>query len=251
MNPPIFSGFALVVLASAACAQNAPPSPVSTGVRVVDRVGGIGDGPAEPRAPEDPTRPEELREYDLERYERIVEKSPFNFKIHRREPGPEVSFADDLALAGVTRDLGKGIEYATIVDKKTNERFVINSRRPNDEGILLVRSKRADTLLETSVIARKGDEEEEIKAEKEIVERKAVVAAGVSPAPQKSPAPTGSSPRPRRVVLPPPVAPATSSGAPGASSASSARSSSAASPSVRSGASPAVPGRTSARSSRL
>jgi hypothetical protein len=179
MKPLLFPALFLALIAPAVRAQNTPPAPVPSGAGAVGGGTATEPPPAESQAPDDPADPQQLKQYGLDRYDRIIEKSPFNFKIVKQEAGPQVSFATDLALAGVTRDVGKGIEYATIVDKKKNTRFVINNQRPNDEGIQLVRLNRADTLLSTTVLARKGNEEKEIKAEKQIIERKAVVAANV------------------------------------------------------------------------
>lgn len=174
---------ALGVTAPLAPAQNTPPPPVP---ERADRAAAAStpapsDTPAD--VPLDPLNPSQLNRYGIDRYERIKEKSPFSFKIVREEGPPPVSFAADLALAGFTVDSGKGVTYASIVDKKSNNRFVIRSDRPNDDGIQLVQLIRAPahapTLLESSVMARKGAEEAQIKSDKQIIERKAVVNAAV------------------------------------------------------------------------
>lgn len=144
-----------------AAAQNTPPAPA------------VAETPA--AEPVDPVNPEELKHYGIDRYEKIIEKSPFAFKIVKEEGPPPVSFAADLSLSGFTIDSGKGITYASIVDKKQNTRFVINTLTPNKEGIQLVQVNRGPTLLETTVLARKDKEEATIAAEKAIVERKATV----------------------------------------------------------------------------
>jgi hypothetical protein len=160
-------------------AQNTPPAPVPAAAAA-----GAAPAPAEPAAAEeeplDPLNPDQLKRYSLDRYEKIIEKSPFAFKIVKEEGPPPISFAADLALAGFTVDSGKGVTYASIVDKKTNKRFVIRTDQPNADGIQLVQLNRGQTLLESAVMARKGTEEAQIKSDKQIIERKAVVNAAVA-----------------------------------------------------------------------
>ena len=177
---PLSLTILLAAAVSSLPAQNTPPAPVPRGTGAVPGSTPPAPGAAvaagEAAAPVDPASPEELKQYSLDRYDKIVEKSPFNFKIVRQEGPPAISFAADLALAGFTIDAGKGITYASVVDKKKNTRFVINDQAPNKDGIQLVKLNRGDTLLMSTILARKGSEEREIKAEKQIVERKAVVA---------------------------------------------------------------------------
>lgn len=170
-------------------AQNTPPPPVPEAAATP----AVGTTAADPTAETslDPTNPDELKRYGLDRYERIIEKSPFAFKIVVSTPPPAVSFAADLALAGFTVDSGKGVTYASIVDKKTNKRFVIRTDQPNGDGIQLVQLNRGQTLLESSVMARKGAEEAEIKSDKQIIERKAVVNAAVGGQPVQAMGPGG------------------------------------------------------------
>jgi|GEM_PF-1958785 len=164
-------------------AQNTPSPPVP---KAAAAAAAAASTPAAPAAeagadtPLDPVHPDQLKRHGLDRYEKIIEKSPFAFKIVRQEGPPPVSFAAELALAGFTVDSGKNITYASIVDKKTNKRFVIRTDQPNADGIQLVRLNRGQTLLESAVLARKGAEEAEIKSDKQVIERKAVVNAAVA-----------------------------------------------------------------------
>jgi hypothetical protein len=185
MKSFICSSVSLLAAVMTLPAQNTPPAPVPRGTGAVagsTPPASATAGVAEASDPVDPTSPEDLKQYGLDRYDKIIEKSPFNFKIVTREGPPAISFAADLALAGFTIDAGKGIKYASIVDKKKNLRFVINNQAPNKEGIQLVDLRRGQTLLASTVLARKGSEEQEIKAEKQIVERKAVVSPAVAAA---------------------------------------------------------------------
>ena len=163
-------------------AQNTPPPPVpkEAAVAAAAAVPAAAAGESPEGTPLDPVHPDQLKRYSLDRYEKIIEKSPFAFKIVRAEGPPPISFAADLALAGFTVDSGKGVTYASIVDKKTNKRFVIRTDQPNADGIQLVQLNRGQTLLESAVMARKGTEEAEIKSDKQIIERKAVVNAVVA-----------------------------------------------------------------------
>jgi hypothetical protein len=176
-------------------AQNTPPAPVPDAAAAPPADGTAADGTAavspDGEAPLDPVTPDQLKRYGLDRYEKIIEKSPFAFKIVVATPPPPISFAADLALAGFTVDSGKGITYASIVDKKTNKRFVIRTDQPNADGIQLVQLNRAPTLLESSVMARKGSEEAQIKSDKQIIERKAVVNAAVGGQPVQAMGPGG------------------------------------------------------------
>ncbi|MFN0130865.1 MAG: hypothetical protein ACKV19_29740 [Verrucomicrobiales bacterium] len=170
---------ALGITAPLARAQNTPPPPAPERADRAAAAATPAAADTASEAPLDPLDPSQLNRYGIDRYERIKEKSPFSFKIVREEGPPPVSFAADLALAGYTVDSGKGITYASIVDKKSNNRFVIRSDRPNDDGIQLVQLNPAATLLDSSVLARKGAEEAQIKSDKQIIERKAVVNAAV------------------------------------------------------------------------
>jgi hypothetical protein len=163
-------------------AQNTPPPPVprEAAVAAAAAVPAAAAGEAPEGTPLDPVHPDQLKRYSLDRYEKMIEKSPFAFKIVRAEGPPPISFAADLALAGFTVDSGKGVTYASIVDKKTNKRFVIRTDQPNADGIQLVQLNRGQTLLESAVMARKGSEEAEIKSDKQIIDRKAVVNAVVA-----------------------------------------------------------------------
>ncbi len=153
-------------------AQNTPPPPKTAGEGGA-APGATGAAPEDP-AGLDPLSPDQLKQYDLDHYEKIREKSPFSFKIVKQEGPPPISFAADLTLAGFTIDAGKDVTFASLVDKKQNLRFVINSQTPNKDGIQLVKLNRGQTLLESTVLARKGVEEATIAADKQIVERKAV-----------------------------------------------------------------------------
>ena len=177
----------LAVLVSARCltAQNTPPAPVPAAAAEAATAPAPAAEPAG-EEPLDPLNPEQLKRYSLDRYEKIIEKSPFAFKIVREEGPPPISFAADLALAGFTIDSGKGITYASIVDKKSNKRFVIRTDQPNSDGIQLVQLNRGQTLLESAVVARKGAEEATIKSDKQIIERKAVVNAAVAGQPAQA-----------------------------------------------------------------
>lgn len=172
----------LLVPVSFLAAQNTPPPPVprEAAVAAAAAVPAAAAGESPEGTPLDPVHPDQLKRYSLDRYEKIIEKSPFAFKIVRAEGPPPISFAADLALAGFTVDSGKGVTYASIVDKKTNKRFVIRTDQPNADGIQLVQLNRGQTLLESGVMARKGTEEAEIKSDKQIIERKAVVNAVVA-----------------------------------------------------------------------
>lgn len=170
-------------------AQNTPPPPVPAEAAAAAAAAAPATDPAADPAAEvslDPLNPGQLQRYSLDRYEKIIEKSPFAFKIVREEGPPPVSFAADMALAGFTIDAGKGVTYASIVDKKTNARFVIRTDRPNADGIQLVQLNRGQTLLESAVVARKGSEEATIKSDKQIIERKAVVNAAVAAQPAQA-----------------------------------------------------------------
>jgi hypothetical protein len=170
-----------VSLGLPAAAQNTPPAPVpASAANAEASTPPPTAGEPSEETPLDPVNPEQLKRYGIDRYEKIIEKSPFAFKIVREEGPPPVSFAADLALAGFTIDSGKGVTYASVVDKKANnKRFVIRTDQPNSDGIQLVQLNRGQTLLESSVVARKGAEEATIKADKQIIERKAVVNAAV------------------------------------------------------------------------
>lgn len=170
---------AVLVSARHLSAQNTPPPPVPAAATEAAAAAAPAAGPATEESL-DPLNPEQLKRYSLDRYERIIEKSPFAFKIVREEGPPPISFAADLALAGFTIDAGKQITYASIVDKKSNKRFVIRTDQPNSDGIQLVQLNRGQTLLESAVVARKGAEEATIKSDKQIIERKAVVNAAVA-----------------------------------------------------------------------
>ena len=164
----------LAALAIISRAQNTPPAPIPAEAAAAST--------PPPPAPEeetllDPANPDQLKRYSVDRYEKIIKKSPFAFKIETTAPPPTVSFAADLVLAGFTIDAGKGITYASLVDKKANKRFVIRTDKPNAEGIQLVQLNRGPTLLESAVVARKGSEEATIKSDKEILKRPAVVNA--------------------------------------------------------------------------
>ena len=176
--------WSLLAPVSFLAAQNTPPPPVPREAAVAAAAAVPAAVPAAGESPEgtplDPVHPDQLKRYSLDRYEKIIEKSPFAFKIVRAEGPPPISFAADLALAGFTVDSGKGVAYASIVDKKTNKRFVIRTDQPNADGIQLVQLNRGQTLLESAVMARKGTEEAEIKSDKQIIERKAVVNAVVA-----------------------------------------------------------------------
>ncbi len=185
---PVLAGLLAAALASSlAPAQNTPPPPAPDGgrrggaTRSTAATTPAADDAAAVTAPQDPLNPNELKRYGVDRYDSIKEKSPFSFKIHRQEGPPPESFATDLALSGFSVDEGKGITYASIVDKKSNQRFTIRSDKPGADGIQLVQLKRqpGQPLLETSVLARKGNEEAEIKADRQVIERKAVVNAAV------------------------------------------------------------------------
>lgn len=183
----------LVAMASAATAQNIPRAPVPAGAGANAQTSEAAAASADPVGL--PMSPAELVQYDLDHYEKIREKSPFSFKIVKQEGPPPESFAKDLALAGFSIDAGKGVTYASIVDKKQNTRFVINTQSPNKDGIQLVKLNRGPTLLETTVLARKGVEEATIASDKQIIERKAVAFAGApgaaAPAARPANAPPG------------------------------------------------------------
>jgi hypothetical protein len=176
---PILSSIALTVCLPLA-AQNTPPAPVPAEAASASAT---PPAPASDPAAEtamDPESPDQLLRHGLDRYDKIIRKSPFAFKIVAETGPPPVSFAADLALAGFTIDSGKGVTYASVVDKKANnKRFVIRTDKPNEDGIQLVQLNRGQTLLESSVVARKGSEEATIKSDKQIIERKAVVNAAV------------------------------------------------------------------------
>lgn len=171
---------AAISVATPLRAQNTPPAPVPAGAATASATSPAPAADATEETPLDPVNPEQLKRYGIDRYEKIIEKSPFAFKITQPPPPQTISFATDLALAGFTIDSGKGIKYASIVDKKTNKRFVIRTDQPNADGIQLVALNRGQTLLESSVMARKGAEEAQIKSDKQIIERKAVVNAAVA-----------------------------------------------------------------------
>lgn len=171
----------LTALALPGRGQNTPPAPIPAEAAAAAST--PPPPPADGEAPLDPLNPEQLKRYSVDRYEKIIKKSPFAFKIETAAPPPTISFAADLVLAGFTIDSGKGITYASLVDKKANKRFVIRTDQPNGDGIQLVQLNRGPTLLESAVVARKGSEEATIKSDKEIIKRPAVVNAAVA-APQ-------------------------------------------------------------------
>jgi hypothetical protein len=184
----VFLLLATLAAARTLPAQNTPPAPVPAAA--AEAAAAPATAPAADPAAEaslDPLNPEQLKRYSLDRYEKIIEKSPFAFKIVRGPEGPPpISFAAELALAGFTIDAGKGITYASIVDKKSNKRFVIRTDQPNPDGIQLVQLNRGQTLLESAVVARKGAEEATIKSDKQVIERKAVVNAAVAGQPAQA-----------------------------------------------------------------
>jgi hypothetical protein len=131
----------------------------------------------------DPKSPNELKTYSLTRYDEQVRKSPFAFEIFAVEKPPEISPFVDFELSGYTIDHSKGVTFATVKDKKTNEVTVINSREPHRKlGIQVTALTKGAKLTEAVIAVRKGTTEGEIRADEKSINMKASVAGGVAPA---------------------------------------------------------------------
>jgi hypothetical protein len=160
---------------------------------------------------ETPSEPVIYQDFPVDRYQPLWAKSPFT--LESVEVAPQAGFADDLALIAVVTLADT--PYATIMNKKTQQRSMVTSKE-NKDGISLVSLNRSDKLEATSVVLKKGGETGTISYDPNLLRAPAVPAAAPPPPQANQPSqPTrvsgrsgGPPPRPasptrrRRIIVP-------------------------------------------------
>jgi hypothetical protein len=165
--------------------QGQPPTPVTS-----------PGGPAGGTALQDPLSPAELKKYALDRYERIVKKSPFAFEIFAPEGPATDSAFTDWKLAGYTIDEGKGVVSATLLNEKSGEKAVVDNVQPHKTlEIQLVQLEVNDDWRQSKVRLRKGRDEEVIEFSKKALETRPTIVPMAAMAQQQGQQPqTGAFP---------------------------------------------------------
>ncbi len=149
----------------AAPTANRPPEPNAAAAAA-----GAPEIPAEPQSPTD------LRRYDVNRYDKIIQKSPFLYKIIPPEPPAKVDPLADFAMTGYSIYEDEGLVTVTLVDKKKNESFTVSNHKEN-RGMQLMRLLRGDFLKECKAVVRTKDGAEgEVKVEEQFLKRQAGIA---------------------------------------------------------------------------
>ncbi len=171
------SAAALIAAVAVLRGQNAPPAPIPSGAQnpgtnQPPSGGGSGDP-----APMDPTQPGQLKQYSLDHYQKLIDKSPFSYEIEKPEAAPTISPFVDYALGGFTIDEGRGVTSATLINRKTQAVTTAYSDKPNDDGLQLVALNRGTGISSSTVRLRKGSEEGEVAYDEKVSSgRKQIVA---------------------------------------------------------------------------
>ncbi|CAN5248826.1 hypothetical protein BH23VER1_BH23VER1_32290 [soil metagenome] len=122
------------------------------------------------------------KRYELERYSKLWDKSPFEFEIIiEEEVVEEENPFEDLRLAGFT---ARGDVYSVILyDSKnpTDPRIRLKSGEETDDGIKLVKVERGETFRDTEVFLQKGDQVGSVGYDEQKVSTAATGAVGMAP----------------------------------------------------------------------
>lgn len=121
--------------------------------------------------------------YSASRYEDLWKKSPF--AVATAEAAPD---SPDFMLVGIASV--DGVSYASVIDKKTQEHFIVASDRPSD-GLSLTSITPGHDGIETFAVMQKDGQPITLKLES--------VAAGAPGVPGGAAAPVNSMPMPGSV----------------------------------------------------
>lgn len=116
--------------------------------------------------------------YPVDRYEAGWGKNPFTLKTAPVVVG-NVSFAKDLAIAGISGDTAN--PTVTIVNVKTHERFRLKHGQPADNGMRLSQVKRAGSRKDSVVEVMLGSETSELHYDSSYLKQVASTAAVRTP----------------------------------------------------------------------
>ena len=134
-------------------------------------------------AQEDAAPPETFtppKAYPVARYEAGWGKNPFTLKTAPAVVA-SVSFAKDLAIAGISGDTGN--PTVTIVNTKTHERFRLKLGQPADNGMLLRDVKRAASRKDSFAEVVLGGETSKLTYDSSYLTQVASTSAARAPAP--------------------------------------------------------------------
>ena len=141
--------------------------------------------------------------YPVSRYEAGWSKNPFTLKTAPAVVA-SVSFAKDLAIAGISGDTGN--PTVTIVNTKTHERFRLKLGQPGDNGMLLRDVKRAATRKDSFAEVVLGGETSKLTYDNSYLTQVASSSAARAPAPGAPNAPNLRLPiQPNARAVPSPV----------------------------------------------
>ena len=158
-------GAGLLAQPPAAPTANRPPEPNAAAAAAAP-----ADTPLEPQSPT------ELKRYDVGRYDKIIQKSPFLYKIIPPEPPAKVDPLADYAMTGYSIYEDEGLVTVTLVDKKKNESFTVSNTKES-RGLQLMRLLRGDFLKDCKAVVRTKDGAEgEVKVEEQFLKRQAGIA---------------------------------------------------------------------------
>jgi hypothetical protein len=141
--------------------------------------------------------------YPVARYEAGWGKNPFTLKTAPAVVA-SVSFAKDLAIAGISGDTGN--PTVTIVNTKTHERFRLKLGQPADNGMLLRDVKRAASRKDSFAEVVLGGETSKLTYDSSYLTQVASTSAARAPAPGAPNAPNVRLPiQPNASALPAPA----------------------------------------------
>lgn len=147
--------------------------------------------------------------YPVARYEAGWGKNPFTLKTAPAVVA-SVSFAKDLAIAGISGDTGN--PTVTIVNTKTHERFRLKLGQPADNGMVLRDVKRAATRKDSFAEVVLGGETSKLTYDSSYLTQVASTSSARAPAPGAPNAPNVRlpiQPNARAVPVPAPRPPQT------------------------------------------
>jgi hypothetical protein len=156
-------------LASSGFAQDSAPPPDPT------PASDPATAPVEPAAPEP---------FPIERYQRLIHRSPFAPSTQQATEEPKASFADELYVTGIAKLGEADCVFLSTRDKKTTYSLVTGD--PPSDGIQLLAVEWSDQVGKTKVRVKKGTETGVLSFDQAVVQQTAS-------APQMQPNP-GSAP---------------------------------------------------------